>query len=358
MKRLEYGYCFSICDSRTLLLFAVFLFSWNQVYAQNSTGTIKGVLFDQETNEPVPSANIYLSNTTYGVPSRPDGTFEIAKIPPGNYDLVIKYIGFRQINIPIAINKSEEINLGRIELIPSALELQELEVTSSRPRRWQRELRRFEKAFLGSSFNANHTSIENPEVLSFKRDNKSGRLIAEASYDLNIINESLGYEIFISLLNFSWDTDLDIGSYMFTSRFVEMEPDDRREARKWISNRNVTYKGSFQHFLDDLQRGFVNSNFEILNGTINEVIRERDEALLYNTTEETSYTAYRMIPFGDENPLVVRYNGVAKTELYGRDNNLIILDNYGNVVNPENIVMAGYWFSYRISDLLPLNYMN
>ena len=356
MKRSEHINCLTLGIAKIPFLLTAFLLWTNHAFSQSSTGTIQGVLIDEQTREAVPSANIYLSNTTIGVPSKPDGTFRISNIPPGNYDLIITYIGYRQMMIPVSVRKSEEINLGTIELTPQPLEMDELEVTSSRPRRWRRELRRFEKAFLGSSFNANHTRIDNPEVLSFSRDKETGRLIAEAARDLKIINESLGYIIFLSLLNFSWDTDLDIGGYVFTSRFEEIETENRREARKWMSNRKVTYRGSFQHFLDDMQHGFLDSKFEVLNGTISKVIRERDEALLYNTTEGTSYTAYRMIPAGDKNPLVVRYDGVAKTELYGRDNNLIVLDSYGNLVNPENIIMAGYWFGYRIADLLPLDY--
>lgn len=189
-----------------------------------------------------------------------------------------------------------------------------------------------------------------------KRDTETERLIAEASRDLHIINESLGYEIFISLINFSWDTELDIGGYMFTSRFIEMKPKDNIQERVWRVNRESTYEGSFQHFLIDLQGGFADSKFEILNGTINEIIKEPDESILLNSTEATNYTAYRMIPVGDENPLIVRYDGVVSTELYGRDNNLVVLDRFGNMVNPENIIMAGYWFDYRIADLLPLNF--
>lgn len=343
--------------SRILLLYLVFLVLIIDVSsAQSSNGTIEGVLIDQATNEPIPSANIYLSNTTHGAPSNPDGTFQINNIPPGNYDLIVQFVGFKPIRIPIAIDEGERIDVGRIELRQQQLELGQLEVTSSRPRQWRRELRRFEKAFIGSSFNSRKTTIENPEVLSFTRDEENNRLIAEASRDLHVINKSLGYELFISLIKFSWDTELGIGSYMFTSRFVEMEPEDRIQAREWRSNRRTTYTGSFQHFLVNLQQGFADSKFEILNGTISEVVRDRDNAILLNTTAETKYSAYRMIPAGDKNPLVVRYDGVVSTELYGKDNNLIVLDRFGNLVNPENIIMAGYWFDYRMGDLLPLDY--
>lgn len=356
MKRAEFKTSISFLSANLLVFVLSSFIQFNVIFAQSSLGTIEGVLIHQATNESIPSANVYLSNTTLGSPSKPDGSFRITKIPAGNYDLIIQFVGFKPKRIPVSIDQGEQINLGKIELQQEAFILQELEVTSDRPRQWRRELRRFEKAFLGSSFNSKKTSIENPEVLSFNRDEESGRLIAEASRDLHVINESLGYEIFITLLNFTWKTDLDIGSYVFISRFNEMEPEDQIQKRVWRSNREATYEGSFQHFLADMQRGFTHSKFEVLNGTINEIVRDPDEAILFNTTEDTKYTAYRMIPEGDENPLVVRFNGVVSTELYGRDNNLIVLDRFGNVVNPENIIMAGYWFDYRIADLLPLNY--
>ena len=108
--------------------------------------------------------------------------------------------------------------------------------------------------------------------------------------------------------------------------------------------------------MEDLQQGFVESKFEVLNGSISEVVRDRDKAILLNSTDDTKYTAYRMKPAGDDRPLIVRFKELVATELYGRDSNLIVLDRFGNVVNPENIIMAGYWFDYRIADLLPLNY--
>lgn len=163
MKRVNITKLISFLAGNTLL-FVILFFIWNDTScAQSSLGTIEGVLIDQDTNESIPSANVYISNTTFGAPSNSDGSFRITNIPAGNYELVIQFIGFSTRSIPISMDEGEEMNVGRIELQQQPFALQELEVTSSHPRQWRRELKRFTQAFIGSSFNAKKTTIENPK---------------------------------------------------------------------------------------------------------------------------------------------------------------------------------------------------
>ena len=73
-------------------------------------------------------------------------------------------------------------------------EVDEIEIVEDTPRRWRRQLKQFEKAFLGTSENARACTLLNPEYLSFTSE-KRGQLEASASAPLIIENRALGYRI-------------------------------------------------------------------------------------------------------------------------------------------------------------------
>ena len=58
-------------------------------------GTIKGRVFDDLTNEPVPFSNVALQETTYGAVSNIEGNYEITGIEPGLYNVQASFIGYK-----------------------------------------------------------------------------------------------------------------------------------------------------------------------------------------------------------------------------------------------------------------------
>ena len=84
-----------------------FLLTCN-VFAQ-TTGKISGVVKDKSATSPLPGANVYLENTSYGSASDDQGRFTLINIPPGKYNLKIDMIGYKSIkmeNIAVSVNRT------------------------------------------------------------------------------------------------------------------------------------------------------------------------------------------------------------------------------------------------------------
>ena len=77
-----------------LLLFVLFFSS----VASAQTGSVKGLLLDEISNEPIPFANIIIKGTTKGTATDFDGNFLIEGIEPGFVQLQISVVGYKPKN--------------------------------------------------------------------------------------------------------------------------------------------------------------------------------------------------------------------------------------------------------------------
>lgn len=83
------------------LLFASLLFSQQQ-------GSVVGTILDKEmNNEPLLFANVQLKNTSKSIQTNFHGNFEIHDIKTGDYILVVSYLGYETLEIPISIEKNK-----------------------------------------------------------------------------------------------------------------------------------------------------------------------------------------------------------------------------------------------------------
>ncbi|MGB1318534.1 MAG: TonB-dependent receptor, partial [Flavobacteriales bacterium] len=92
------------------------------------SGVVLGTITDGA--ESVPFANVVLKGTTFGVSANENGEFKLENIPFGNYQIQISSIGFVPFTQKIEL-KSEELQLGKLELAPSVLGLDEVVVTGT-----------------------------------------------------------------------------------------------------------------------------------------------------------------------------------------------------------------------------------
>ena len=92
-------------------------------------GTIKGTIKDSQSGEPLPGANVFIKGTNIGASSDFEGKYVIPNVPPGSFTLVVKYIGYKDTEIPIKVQagKSETIN---VELDFMALKGDEVTITA------------------------------------------------------------------------------------------------------------------------------------------------------------------------------------------------------------------------------------
>ncbi len=112
---------------QTLLLITLLVSS--QAYSQ--TGTISGLVVNQATQEPLPSANVLIVGTQLGSSTSVDGNFVIENVPVGTYQVRASYIGFAPLvvsDIVVKVAKPAEL---KIQLQQSDVDIDEVEVTAS-----------------------------------------------------------------------------------------------------------------------------------------------------------------------------------------------------------------------------------
>jgi len=101
-------------------------------------GTVKGIVVDAPSGNPIEYANIVLLNVSdtsivNGTITNPDGSFLIDKIRPGKYFLEIKFMGYNNWRTEIEFNRnSRKHDLGEIKLEPVAVNLGDVLVEGER----------------------------------------------------------------------------------------------------------------------------------------------------------------------------------------------------------------------------------
>jgi len=115
---------------RLLILGLIFNFFISlNIFSQ--TGSIKGFIKEDETGEPVIFTSVYLQGTQYGAISDINGYYVISKVPVGTYILVITYMGFDSINIPVEL-KNGDIITENLKLKKSNISLKEINISAEK----------------------------------------------------------------------------------------------------------------------------------------------------------------------------------------------------------------------------------
>ena len=100
------------------------------------TGTLRGFVYEEGTGEPVLFTNVYFYKTSIGATTDENGFFTISKIPPGNYLLMVTYVGFDTLQIPMTI-KPGDLLTRKLYLKKSAFQLEEISVSATRQEKTQ-----------------------------------------------------------------------------------------------------------------------------------------------------------------------------------------------------------------------------
>lgn len=111
-----------------------FLSTFSFLFAQE-TISVSGQLFDAETKETLPFANVAVHTfednaLVTGAITDMDGRFKIQELPVGKYEIYFSFIGYTGTQQTLLAGGLNTVfDLGKIELAPSAEALEEVEVT-------------------------------------------------------------------------------------------------------------------------------------------------------------------------------------------------------------------------------------
>ncbi len=94
-----------------------------------TTGAIRGFIYNKENGEPVLFSNVFLKGTTIGANSDLNGFFSITKIPPGEYTLMITNLDFDTISEKISVKAGDLISKKYFST-KGGIKLQEVEISA------------------------------------------------------------------------------------------------------------------------------------------------------------------------------------------------------------------------------------
>lgn len=98
------------------------------VTAQNN-GQITGQMVDASNGEPLFFANVSIEGTSLGSVTDEEGAFEIKAVPPGNYTVVLLYVGYVTQKVPVTVEAGETVDIGTRELKFESIRGEEVVVT-------------------------------------------------------------------------------------------------------------------------------------------------------------------------------------------------------------------------------------
>lgn len=336
------------------------------------TGIISGKVTDNK-KEPLPFASVYINQTTIGTTTGVDGTFKLQRVPEGEQDLVVSFVGFQTFQTTVTVDDSVEVQVV-VNLLPSTTAMKEVQIRSKKDKDWEIRYEKFHRLFFGTQ-GAAQCRILNPWVLEFE-DGTGGRLLANASEAMEIENLSLGYRLFYLLKKFEvGSTDFNIVGLV---RFHELEAGDKELKDLWTSRRLQAYLGSTRHFLKsvvenrDMQEGFQ----LFIDLTRNpDVVRNQVFSLNVNESIYPYTMIGKVLPGFSDGRFTARFPSrlevhyrrkVATPAVYSNvswpvswlevDGGSLYINKQGVPLNSSRLTTLGAMSEARVAEILPYDY--
>ena len=199
-----------------------------------------------ETGKPLPKASVFIPNSTVGIYTNDKGEFALSSLPAGEFNFAVSYIGYKVITVPVSKTSRSIKYLIKMELLDN--ELQAVIVRNYDKGGWKKWGDIFTSAFIGTSLYAGNCEIANKNDIRFIYSDETKQLQAFSNKPLLIDNKDLGYQVEVSLVDFSYNVDTKIVDYQTFCFFKEKDGSDK-EKKAWEKNRLKVYSFSLLHFM-------------------------------------------------------------------------------------------------------------
>jgi hypothetical protein len=80
------------------------------LFAAAQTGSIKGFVYDRDNGEPIIFTNVYLKGTTFGIATDVNGFYNLTRIPPGSYTLMVTFVGYDTASVNLKVEAGKVIS--------------------------------------------------------------------------------------------------------------------------------------------------------------------------------------------------------------------------------------------------------
>ena len=339
--------------------------------AQPSTIVVTGSVLDADTGRPLEGAHVFIASSLIGTATNALGDFSLPNVPEGAHRIYVSMVGYAPASRDSLFRVAQPYDIA-VHLERKVIEMEEVVVNARQARRWQRQLIKFRRLFVGQTPNSAQTTITNPEVLSFT--SKWGNLTATASSPLILENRALGYRVQYFLKEFFHygQTIKYDGEPLFTA----LEPSDQEEADRWEVNRRKAFLGSLRHYLLALlaerseQEGFLSYRQRSLQSRASEARFGVDPTQLMRDgptplERELTFRGFLEIVYTQEEEDEAfflwqrqssgRRPGDQRSYMELNDGPTLV-DQSGEVIDPYGVTVYGYFAFERIADQAPKEY--
>ncbi|NNE15187.1 MAG: DUF3179 domain-containing protein, partial [Saprospiraceae bacterium] len=366
-------------------LYLVFFLSYIQSGLSQQIN-LRFFLIDEETEEPISGAHVFVNDSSVGDISNDEGFCEINVSPRENQNFIISHISYGTLVVdpkhyPLLTDNAV------LTMKSNGVDINAIQVTAKRSRKWKKNYEKFKEALFGIGTPATKCEILNPEVLRFNKHKDT--LTVNAIDVLKIDNNYLGYDILFWLESLIIEPD---GSkyYKGKGQFIDKE---NAQDSKHIKQREKSYQNSLPHFLHSLISSKDNTALSDLGyeisidrykkkkfnkisvPSVQELIK-KDEASGYYQLHFSDFLTVNHLEliethtFGTQVSISLAEQqnfGSGRTQSLGAKKQTAIsrlyklgdylkFDIRGNVINKIDMREYGYWADQGLATTLPVDY--
>ena len=339
-------------------------------YFATAQFTVKGIVLDSSTREPLAAASVFCQNTTLGTTTNKQGEFSL-DLKSGGYDLIFTYTGYQTQTIRI----TGDISRFEILMVKEDKSLGEVVIKSSNEVKdgWEKYGTFFLEHFIGATPNAAKCKIQNPEVVKFYFLKRSNKLRVLATEPILISNNALGYNMRYQLDSFVYHYNTDINLYRGYCLYTEMEGSDSAK-RAWNATRAQAYYGSKLQFMRSYydstlkEDGWAIDLLDETNNTKFNRVSDPYDTLYYGGLDSTSeievwFPRKISVTYAKKKPeqeylkkFKLPKNVLTQISYIELTDAIAIKEN-GYYYDQKDWINQGYWSWKNLGDQLPYDYL-
>ena len=122
-----------ITSLKLILINFTLVFLPGKIAAQSPTQTVRGTIKDKLSQETLIGATVLLADTAHfnGTATDVNGNFRLENVPLGRQVLIIKYLGYKEITLPVVVTSGKEV-IANIAMEQSVIEGKEVVIVAER----------------------------------------------------------------------------------------------------------------------------------------------------------------------------------------------------------------------------------
>lgn len=346
---------------KLFIIYFLLLAASYSCYAQ----VLSAIVCDNETKKPIPDVDVYFQGTSLNTKTDKNGEFKIPIYTMMNTNLVIDHLSYRVVLYPSPFDKVPPI----IYLDKEVHSLAEVVVTVQDKFSRKEKMNVFKENFLGTDRAAKSCIIENEDDINLFYNIATRTLTASSTKPLIIKNGYLGYEVVFNLKSFGVKytrTNTLNKRFIEESHFLgfpyykEMFQQKNKNIEK---RRKQTYEESSRRFFKNLvDETLMKSGYLVVKEEApvpqEELFRVKDTIPMKMIEIIATNTKLSPIQSKDKGYLTIYVNDNKRKDswIVFRVNKLLV-DDFGNINEPDKVVFTGLWGEQRLSQMLPLDYM-